>query len=48
MNCNDDMIRKKVRGIEVIFPDERIMQRVLKKANVRDEEVEDWPDKAQG
>jgi hypothetical protein len=34
------MIHRKVRGLDVIFPDEKIMQKILKEANVKEEEIE--------
>ncbi len=36
------MIPKKVRGLEVIFPDEKTMEKILKGANVKEEEIEEW------
>lgn len=36
------MILKKVRGLEVIFPDEKTMEKILRKANVKEEEIKEW------
>ncbi len=35
------MIYKRIRGLDVIFPDEKIMQKILKEANVKEEEIEE-------